>query len=104
MHNLNLKLDSLDNRHIIIDIGLTYTKCGFAKDPTPMHIVPTPFALVANIRENLSETKTGTFASIFENERELYMQVEEHLTNVFYNLLHTNPKQKSVVVLETFYR
>jgi actin-related protein 10 len=29
------------------------------------------------------------------------MQVEEHLTNVFYNLLHTNPKEKSIVVLES---
>lgn len=44
--NLNLKLDSLDNRHIIIDVGLTYTKCGFAKDSVPMHIIATPLALV----------------------------------------------------------
>ena len=43
---MNLKLDSLDNRHIIIDVGLTYTKFGFAKDPLPMHIVPTPITLV----------------------------------------------------------
>lgn len=44
--NLNLKLDSLDNKHIVLDIGLAYTKCGFAKDPLPMHIVPTPLLLV----------------------------------------------------------
>jgi len=30
--NRNLTLDSLDTRHIIIDVGLTYTKCGFVKD------------------------------------------------------------------------
>lgn len=44
--NLNLKLDSLDNKHIVLDIGLAYTKCGFAKDPLPMHIVPTPLPLI----------------------------------------------------------
>jgi hypothetical protein len=43
---LNLKLDSLDNRHIVLDIGLTYTKCGYAKDAVPLHIVPTPLSLV----------------------------------------------------------
>lgn len=31
------------------------------------------------------------------------MQMEEHLTNVFYNLLHTSPKEKAVVLLESFY-
>ena len=50
-----LHLDSLDNRHIILDVGLLYTKCGFAKDPTPMHIIPTPSDLVQNIRENLKD-------------------------------------------------
>ena len=56
---MNLKLDSLDNRHIIIDVGLTYTKCGFAKDPLPMHIVPTPITLVQAVRENLTEVSFG---------------------------------------------
>jgi len=41
-----LILSSIDNNHVILDIGLTHTKCGFAKDATPMHIVPTPLRLV----------------------------------------------------------
>jgi hypothetical protein len=40
--NPNLRLNTLDERHVILDIGLVYSKVGFAKDPTPMHIIPTP--------------------------------------------------------------
>jgi hypothetical protein len=53
--NLNLKLDSLDTRHIIIDVGLTFTKCGFAKDQLPFQIIPTPLSLVAQLRDNVTE-------------------------------------------------
>ena len=53
--NLNLKLDSLDTRHIILDVGLTYTKCGFAKDQLPLQIIPTPLALVTQLRDNVTE-------------------------------------------------
>ena len=45
----------------------------------------------------------NTFATIFEDEKELYRQVEEFLTHIFYNLLHTSPKEKAVVILESFF-
>jgi actin-related protein len=31
------------------------------------------------------------------------MQVEEFLTHIFYDLLHTSPKNKSIVILESFF-
>ena len=49
----NLTLSTLDNKHVIIDVGMTYTKCGFAKDAVPMHIIPTPLPLVQTLRESL---------------------------------------------------
>jgi hypothetical protein len=45
----------------------------------------------------------NTFATIFEDEKELYRQVEEFLTHIFYNVLHTNPKEKAIVILESFF-
>ena len=40
---------------------------------------------------------------MFEDESELYRQVEEFLTHIFYNVLHTNPKEKAIVILESFF-
>ena len=45
----------------------------------------------------------NTFATIFEDEKELYRQIEEFLTHMFYNVLHTNPKEKAIVILESFF-
>lgn len=53
----NPRLTSLDEKHIILDIGLTHTKCGFNKDPLPMHIVPTPLRVVQTIRDNIIEVR-----------------------------------------------
>jgi actin-related protein len=47
--------------------------------------------------------RTNTFAHIFEDKTNLYLQMEEHLTNVFYKLLHANPKEKAIIILESFY-
>lgn len=98
-----LMLTSLDANHIILDIGLTHTKCGFNKDAVPLHIVPTPFKLTQYIRDNITDLKSGTFADTFSDSQAVYQQVEEFLTQVFYHLLQTNPKEKAIVVLESFY-
>lgn len=45
----------------------------------------------------------NTFATMFEEEKELYRQVEEFLTHIFYNVLQTNPKEKAIVILESFF-
>ena len=55
-------LDILDERKvlneekkIIIDVGLTYTKCGFVKDPTPSHIIPTEIPLLQKLRDQMTD-------------------------------------------------
>ena len=78
--------------HIILDIGLSHTKVGFAKDSVPKHIVQTPLNMILNIRNTISELKTNSFAQAFMNNKQLYREVEEFLATIFYHLLQTNPK------------
>mmetsp|Transcript_31374 Transcript_31374/g.22736 ORF Transcript_31374/g.22736 Transcript_31374/m.22736 type:complete len:151 (+) Transcript_31374:10-462(+) len=96
-----LRLTSLDNNHIVLDIGLTYTKCGFAQSSMPMHIVPTPFKAITKLRENIKELKSTSFANAFPSERELTLEIEEFLHYVFYHLLQISPKDKAVVLCES---
>lgn len=35
-----------ENGHLVLDIGLTYTKCGFAKESMPMHVFQTPLSMI----------------------------------------------------------
>ena len=67
MADKKLILSSLDNNHVIIDLGLTHTKVGFAKDPTPMHIVPTPLPLVQAVRDNLTDVSFAELILIVEH-------------------------------------
>jgi hypothetical protein len=50
-----LVISALDDKHIILDVGLVHTKCGFNKDPVPMHVAPTPFRLVQALRDNITD-------------------------------------------------
>lgn len=45
---------------------------------------------------------TSTFAEIQVNKKLIYREIEEFLSTIFYHLLQTNPKEKSIVVLESF--
>lgn len=49
-----MNIGVLETKNIIIDVGMTYVKCGFAKDSVPMHIVPTPLPLLQALREDLN--------------------------------------------------
>mmetsp|Transcript_80342 Transcript_80342/g.111250 ORF Transcript_80342/g.111250 Transcript_80342/m.111250 type:complete len:117 (+) Transcript_80342:130-480(+) len=67
-----------------------------------MHIVPTPFKAIKKLRENIKDLKTNTFAEAFPSEQELILEIEEFLHYVFYHLLQINPKDKAVVLCESF--
>ena len=62
--NLNIN-QAIDEAHIILDIGLSHTKCGFAKDAIPKHVLPTPLSMVKAMRAAISSTNTRTFATLF---------------------------------------
>jgi actin-related protein len=117
-----LRLNYLENAHLVLDVGLTYTKCGFSKESMPLHVFQTPLSMVhalhnpheqfiytyqvaqhssTSIRENLSKVKFDTFPSAFNFEdNRLNNEVEEFLSNLFYHQLKTNPKDKNIVLLE----
>tara|TARA_B110000305_G_C19283105_1_gene560291 strand:+ start:48 stop:476 length:429 start_codon:yes stop_codon:yes gene_type:complete len=118
-----LRLNYLENAHLVLDIGLTYTKCGFAKESMPLHIIQTPLSMIGSlhnahenfiytyqvpqhqsddsIRENLSKFKMSSFPEVFDLEPErLQKEIEEFLTTLFYHVIKTNPKDKSIVLCE----
>ena len=68
--NLNIN-QAVDEAHIIMDIGLSHTKIGFAKDPVPKHLIPTPLSMVKAMRAGISSTDTSTFAKLLSDTRQL---------------------------------
>jgi actin-related protein len=106
----NLTLSSLDKNHVLLDVGLVLTKVGIVSEHAPRHIVPTPFSKVKKLRDSISELKVNTFAELFKCEHDhqplekttTYLEVEEFLSQIFYHLLQVAPKDKGVVIVESF--
>jgi len=48
---------SLLQNYIVLDIGLSHTKCGLSKDAMPIHIVPTPLSMINHLRGNISNVR-----------------------------------------------
>jgi actin-related protein len=117
-----MRLNYTENAHLVLDVGLVLTKVGFSKESMPQHIFQTPLSTIqsphnqydqfiytyqsqtyfsTSIRENLSKLKLASFAEAFSMDRHrLHLEVEEFLTSLFYHVLKTNPKDKSVVLCE----
>jgi actin-related protein len=47
-----LRLNYLDNAHLVIDIGLTYTKVGLSKESMPQHIFQTPLSMIHALHDS----------------------------------------------------
>jgi len=69
--------------YFVLDIGLTYTKCGMSKEALPTFIVPTPLTMISEIRNNISKVTSSTFAQVFEDKKKLRLEIEEFLTYIF---------------------
>lgn len=53
------------------------------------------------VRENLSKLNTTTFVNALRLETDrIHNEVEEFLTTLFYHVLKTNPKDKSIILCE----
>ena len=86
-----IRLNYLENQHIILDIGLTYTKVGFSNNSMPIQIFQTPLSMIQtlhnsseqhiytyqaarlglkSVRENLSKQNTTTFVEAFRVDEE----------------------------------
>ena len=55
-----LRLNYLEKAHLVLDIGFTYTKVGFAKDSLPLYIFQTPLSMIHALH-NKNETAIYTF-------------------------------------------
>lgn len=55
-----LRLNVHDNAHLVLDIGLTYTKVGYSKDSMPMHIFQTPLSMIQALH-NSQEQNNFTY-------------------------------------------
>lgn len=120
-HNI-MRLNFLEKSHIVIDVGLSYTKAGFVKDSLPMQIFQTPLSMITalhnqhekwnytyqvsqhrskSIRENLSKLNSDSFAAAFRfDEERLRNEVQEFLAFLFYHVLKINPKDKQIILCE----
>ncbi|KXJ24727.1 Actin-related protein 10 [Exaiptasia diaphana] len=82
---------------VVIDIGTAYTKCGFAKEAAPRHIIPS----------YITHTVNGTTNTeyVFENDKrnpdELYAVLRDFIHMIYFRYLLVNPRDRRVVICES---
>jgi len=85
---------------VILDIGAAYTKCGFAGEASPRHIVPTVLKRVSHggkteivkvIPDDVSKVKSEELCDIFH----------EFLHDIYFRYLLVTPKDRRVVICES---
>jgi len=89
-------IDSLaasEKTAVVIDIGQAYTKCGFAGNSSPRHIVPTAVTL------------NGETKSVFDYSVDLLVLHEDLLTefirSIYYKYNIANCRERRVVIVES---
>ncbi|CAM4972718.1 unnamed protein product [Rotaria socialis] len=78
---------------IVIDIGQAYTKCGFAGDSSPRHIIPT------------TVTIDGKTKHVFENNSDVMIlhddRLSEFIRSVYYKYNIANSRGRRAVIVES---
>lgn len=80
--------------HVVLDIGCYHTKIGFAGESSPRHIIPS-----YNVKPN---NKVVNICDPSLKKEELYEELQTFLQAVYFRFLLTNPKDRKVVVCESF--
>lgn len=83
---------------VVIDVGAAYTKCGFASETSPRHIIRSVLTHTIN-----GQTET---VSVIANEQdrhpdELYAILRDFLHQIYFRYLLVNPRDRRVVVCES---
>ncbi|KAK2561837.1 Actin-related protein 10 [Acropora cervicornis] len=83
---------------VIIDIGTAYTKCGFASETSPRHIIRSIISHTIN-----GQTET---VNVISNEHdrhpdELYAIIRDFLHQIYFRYLLVNPRDRRVVICES---
>eukprot|EP00051_Salpingoeca_urceolata_P028289 m.486088 g.486088 ORF g.486088 m.486088 type:complete len:555 (-) comp24179_c0_seq1:147-1811(-) len=84
-----------ERQPIVLDIGTVYTKCGFANEPTPRHVLPSTVELA-----------DGSVVSVFDWSESrapavLRDVIARFLFNIFYKFLLVKAAERRVVVCES---
>ncbi|RMX35520.1 hypothetical protein pdam_00003835 [Pocillopora damicornis] len=83
---------------VVIDIGAAYTKCGFASETSPRHIIRSVITHTIN-----GERETVNVVSHEQDKRpdELYAILRDFLHQVYFRYLLVNPRDRRVVICES---
>ncbi|XP_020614461.1 actin-related protein 10-like [Orbicella faveolata] len=83
---------------VVIDIGAAYTKCGFASETSPRHIIRSVVTHTIN-----GETETVNVITNEQDRRpdELYAILRDFLHQVYFRYLLVNPRDRRVVICES---
>ncbi|CAF0869647.1 unnamed protein product [Rotaria sordida] len=88
-------IDSLaanEKTAVIIDIGYAYTKCGFAGNAAPRHIIPTSVTMNGNIQHVFDDNSDLT------NLRD---RLTEFIRSIYYKYNIANCRERRVVIIES---
>jgi len=80
---------------VVIDIGSAYTKCGFAGEAQPRHILPSQFKLLSGKEIPSISILLGSSNYTQEEKKEA---LEVFLNLIYFHYLQTNPRERRVVL------
>ncbi|XP_022669830.1 actin-related protein 10-like [Varroa jacobsoni] len=78
---------SSDKNPVVLELGRAYTKCGFAREPSPRAVIPSQVA--------------GHDLYSYSHASELPHLLQDFLYTVYYKHLCTSPKDRRLVVVES---
>ncbi len=90
-------IEKPDQASLILDIGLSTTKYGMARDHAPRGIIPTPLK-ISKIAQN---SKSQEMFKHLQNSKELAMDLEEFLQTLFTMECKADLKGTNLVILES---
>jgi actin-related protein len=74
---------------VILDIGHSYTKCGFAGEPSPICIIKSELL------------KNGKPVNIFSSRESLKQNLIEFFYRIYYKILNINARERRVIIVES---
>ncbi|XP_065833341.1 actin-related protein 10-like [Oscarella lobularis] len=80
---------------VVLEIGSAYTRCGFAGESCPRHIVAT------KVRRYMTDKIVSVFSDEFlKNPTDLYDVLIDFIEFIYFKCLLVNPKDRRVVIVE----
>ncbi|CAH3197374.1 unnamed protein product [Porites evermanni] len=83
---------------VVIDIGAAYTKCGFASETSPRHIIRSVLTHTIN---GQTETVSVVTNEQERNPDELYAVLRDFLHQIYFRYLLVNPRDRRVIICES---